>query len=90
MRESLIEKKAVAQAKDKGWLSIKLSGAGDKGKPDRVFLKDGRAVFIEFKQKGKRPTKLQELWLERLREKGFTACVVDDVANIEVILEGMK
>lgn len=78
MRESAIEKAVVASAKAAGWIALKLNGPGDKGKPDRLFLKDGRAVFVEFKAPGKRPTALQAQYMERLQAAGFPAVVVDD------------
>ena len=86
MRESAIEKAVVASAKAAGWIALKLNGPGDKGKPDRLFLKDGRAVFVEFKAPDKRPTALQEQFLERLRAAGFSAVVVDDADAGRVML----
>jgi len=63
--------------------------ANPAGFPDWVFvLPKGRsvlrvdgsiiadppgAIFIEMKRPGKRPTKLQQAWLDRLRLDGFTA-----------------
>ena len=79
MRESTVEKAVCRHAEACGWMVLKLGGAGDRGKPDRLFLKDGRALFIEFKAPGKRPTALQARYLERLRAAGFSAVVVDDV-----------
>lgn len=89
MRESTIEKEVCAYAKTQGWLVFKLNGAGDRGKPDRLFLKGGRAVFAEFKAPGKRPTALQAHYLERLRAAGFAAVVIDDVgAGYDLINRG--
>lgn len=80
MRESLIERKVTAYAERQGWMSYKLNGAGDRGKPDRLYLKAGRAVFVEFKAPGRRTTALQDKQLSKLRELGFAAYVIDDVA----------
>lgn len=44
--ESAIEADACQRARDDGWLVMK---AGENGWPDRVFLKDGVTVWIEFK-----------------------------------------
>ena len=78
MRESQIEKAVCVYAKARGWLSIKLAGPGDRGKPDRLFLaKGGRVKFIEFKAPGKKPTLLQADTLDRLWAFGFEVHVVD-------------
>lgn len=81
MRESAIEKKISEHAKAKGWLVLKMSGAGDRGKPDRLFLRDGQAVFMEIKAPGKTPTALQERWLTSLIDQGFTATWTDNAED---------
>ena len=49
-----------------------------EGWPDRLLLYRGEVLFIEYKQKGEKPTKLQ-LWMhEKLRAQGFRVEVVDD------------
>ncbi len=78
MRESTIEKKVCDYAKSLGWLVEKFRPITN-GYPDRIFLKDGRVFFIEFKAKDKTPTKLQHYRIEALRQSGFNAYVVDDV-----------
>ena len=79
MRESTIERAVCAYAKTKGCLTLKLSGQNQKGQPDRMFLRDGRVMFIEFKAPGKRPSALQSRWLERLTEHTFHAACCDDI-----------
>lgn len=88
MRESHVEKAVCAFATRHGWITLKLNGAGARGKPDRLFLKDGRAVFAEIKAPGKRPTALQARFIERLRAAGFTAAVIDSVEAGEALLAG--
>jgi hypothetical protein len=79
MRESTIEQAVCAYAKAKGCLSLKLAGQNQKGQPDRMFLWDGRVIFIEFKAPGKRPTALQARWIERLNANDFHAWYCDDI-----------
>lgn len=81
MRESAIEKKICDHAKAKGWLVLKLSGANDRGKPDRMFLRNGQVVFMEIKAPGKTPTALQERWLNSLIDQGFTAVWTDNAED---------
>lgn len=48
------------------------------GLPDRLYLlPGGRALFVEFKSTGKKPTKIQEHIIDRIRRVGFTVMVVD-------------
>ena len=79
MRESTIERAVCAYAKTKGCLTLKLSGQNQKGQPDRMFLFQGRVMFIEFKAPGKRLTALQARWLDRLSEHTFHTACCDDI-----------
>jgi len=79
MRESTIEQAVCAYAKSKGCLSLKLSGQNQKGQPDRMFLYNGRILFVEFKACGKQPTALQARWLDRLTDQGFLTACCDDI-----------
>lgn len=79
MTESQIERAACAFAKENGIAVLKLSGPSDRGKADRLFMKNGKTIFIEFKAKGKVPTKLQERFLEDRRADGFFAEYTDSL-----------
>lgn len=80
MTEAQIEKRVSEHAKRKGWLVYKFQSPAQRGVPDRIFLKDGRAMFIEFKAPGKRATKQQLATHEKFREQGFDVFVIDDVS----------
>lgn len=90
MSESTIETAVCKYAKGMGWKNMKLSGAHDRGKPDRMFLRKGVAVFVEFKDNGKKPTALQNKWLLDLRELGFRSTWVDNVADGKRFFDSMK
>jgi Holliday junction resolvase len=79
MREATIERAVCAYAKAKGCLVMKLAGPNQKGQPDRMFIKDGRVLFIEFKAPGKLPTALQMKWIDDLYKQGMTATFVSNV-----------
>jgi hypothetical protein len=81
MRESTIERAVCARAKQLGCMVIKLNGPGQRGLPDRMILRDGRALFIEFKAPGKKPTTLQLKTRDKLLALGFIATVIDDKDN---------
>ena len=77
--EKDVEKKVRDWAQKNGLLSIKLSSQHSRGQPDRMFLNTkGQVMFIEFKKPGGQPTKLQEMWLETLEERGFVVMLCDD------------
>lgn len=77
MRESAIEKKVCNYASDKGWLAFKCTGL--KGVPDRIFHKNGKTFYIEFKREGGKPTKLQRVFIKRLMEQSIPVFVIDSV-----------
>jgi len=79
MRESTIEKAVCAYAKAKGCLIIKLAGQNQRGQPDRLFIRAGRCLFVEFKAPGKHPTALQLKWLDKLNDQGMAVAWCDDI-----------
>ena len=59
------------------------------GIPDLLCVKDGRAVFLEVKQPGKKPTPLQEQRMHEIRTiGGAVAEVVTSKHEAERILTG--
>lgn len=86
MLESYIERRVCDYAKRLGWLVRKLQWIGRHGAPDRLFIKAGRIVFIEFKAPRKKPTKNQEQEIARLRAEGCEVYVVDDIEEGKFIL----
>lgn len=85
-QERFIERKVTDYAVKKlGWLSRKLQWIGRHGAPDRVFIRLGKLIFIEFKQFKKKPTEHQALEHERLRGAGMDVYVIDSIeAGIEL------
>lgn len=86
MRESYIEKKVCDYAVTLGWVHYKFSSPGNKGVPDRILLRKGRIIFIEFKATGKEPTKLQFYIHKIIRRLGFKVYVVDDIEVGKLLL----
>lgn len=81
MRESTIERAVCDYAKANGCLVMKLAGPNQKGQPDRMFIRNGKVLFMEFKAPGKKPTALQEKWLADLRRQGCVAMMCDDIGD---------
>jgi hypothetical protein len=87
MRESYIEKQVVDYAKSRGWFVRKLQWIGVDGAPDRIFIKDGVVVFIEFKAPGKKPKLRQEQEAEIIRYHGVGVYVVDAIGYGKSVLD---
>ena len=81
MLERDIEHKVTDIAKKKGWLTFKFVSPAQRGVPDRIFMKDGRIVFIEFKAPGKKPTELQDHIMRKMVDAGCEVHVCDSVED---------
>ena len=79
MSEAQIEKKVCEWASENSVLAIKFTPMGSTGWPDRVFLYQGRVLFIEFKAPGKKARPLQEERAKQLRAQGFITEVHSNV-----------
>ena len=77
-----------------GCMHLKLVMWGRVGWPDHLYLYHGRVLFIEFKQAGERPRKIQEYIHERIRKHGFDVIVVDNNTDgrtaIDNLTQGFK
>ena len=58
-----------------GWFVINLIRTSKNGIPDLLCLKDGKAVFIECKEKTDTLKPLQEFRIKQLIEMGFEAYI---------------
>lgn len=85
MLERDVEKKVCAYAKEKGWMPFKFVSPGNAGVPDRLFLRDGKVIFIEFKAPGKISTPIQRVQQDRIRRLGFEVYVCDSVEDGKLI-----
>jgi hypothetical protein len=88
MLESYIERRLVEYVKSLGGLCIKLDAQSYSGIPDRMIILPHKILFVELKQKGKKPRPLQEVWIERLRKLNQEVIVIDEVTQIPRISEG--
>lgn len=88
MTESQLERKVTQWCKNRGLLTYKFVSPNNRGVPDRIIISNGRILFLELKQPGKKPTKLQEYELERLRKAGCRVSWVDNWYDAETMLCG--
>jgi len=80
MLERDVEKRVKAYAESKGWLTRKWTSPGHAFVPDQIFITpQGKVIFVEFKQEGKKPTAGQEREHHRLRQQMVAVWVIDSV-----------
>jgi len=86
MLESRIESACCSYAtKAHGVKNLKLSGL--IGIPDRLFMLNGLAMFIEFKQFGQTSRAIQKYVQSTLINNGFQVFEIDSVEDFKLILE---
>lgn len=85
--EKDIEKAVCAYAKTLGMLCYKFTSPSRMSVPDRLFItKAGVVFFVEFKRRGSKPTPAQEVEINKIRTKGVSVYVVDNVEDGKKIL----
>lgn len=87
MRERDIEAYLRDQVKAAGGRAYKFESPGNAGVPDRlVLLPGGRAVFVELKAPGRKPTPLQLAQAQKIRRLGFAVEVIDSKQGVDEFL----
>lgn len=81
IRERDIEKKVTDWAKKNSWLTYKFVSPSNRGVPDRVFIRAGIIIFIEFKAPGKTATPLQAQTIKKMQAHGCEVYVCDNVES---------
>lgn len=84
--EKKLEKRCTDIAKANGWYTRKWSSPSSRGVPDRIFIKEGNVVFIEFKAPGNVLTELQRHELQAICSHGANASWCDNVETFKTRL----
>lgn len=84
--EDVLETAVCAEAIRTGWFVRKIAWLGRRGAPDRVFIADGRTVWIEFKAPDGHVDPAQEMEHKRMRAAGAEVHVVRTVDAAQRIL----
>ena len=80
MLEKDIENALVRKVKKLGGMCEKFTSPGRRSVPDRIItLPNGKIVFVEVKNTGKKPTDLQLRDHERRRALGCDVRVIDNM-----------
>lgn len=86
MVEAEVEGTVVGKAERAGWFVRKIAYVGRRAAADRLFIKGGRTVWIEFKRPGKTARPGQALEINRMKGAGAEVHVVDRVEDGLAIL----
>ena len=82
--EKAIEKYLIEQAEANGLLCLKYSNPNMVGYPDRLLvLPGGSVVWVELKSKGRKPTKIQQMRIAGLRNRGHYGWVIDNRKSVD-------
>ena len=86
-RESKIEREFCKKAKLRGWKVVKFNTTSENGWPDRLCIKNGVHVYIEFKREGEEPEPHQYAKIAELKRIG---CNVEWFYSVEGALEFLR
>ena len=89
--EKTIVANVIAEARRRGWWAMKNHGSAYsvKGLPDILVIKQGRAAWMEVKQPGKHPSRIQEHLMRVLSAAGCPVVVVRSVGDAKEFLEAI-
>jgi len=87
-KEKDLERKLTKLVKLNGGWALKFLPTLVSGLPDRiVLLPEGKLFFAEIKETGKKPSRIQDVVIGKIRELGFRVEVVDSSEQIHQILQ---
>jgi len=86
--EKDVEAALVRHAKKKNMLSYKFTSPSCRGVCDRIFISEGRVLFMEIKRSSGRLTDLQIRHQETLKKHGANAVVVYGIEQGKEVLDG--
>ena len=84
MLEREIEEKVVNYAKKRKFRADKNK---TRSLPDRTFISPtGNIFYVEFKRKGKSPTKLQQITINDLLSRSVKVFIIDDLEQGKLLI----
>jgi len=88
--ESHNTSEAHKYAERRGWFTFKVESPTFNGLPDRMYLRRGRYVWIEWKRPGRGETGLSAIQVVRIREMREHGAEVYVMDNMEEFMELMR
>lgn len=77
--ERNIEMNVVRHARLTGWWTAKFSSPAKAHVPDRIFIRNGVVIFIEFKATGAVARPAQLARIKEMRNKGAVVFIIDNM-----------
>lgn len=94
MLESVLQRKIQKYLKDNLPNAVVWKNHGNQysviGLPDIMCVYKGKIICIEVKIQGNKPTKLQEVTLQKLKEAGAIVGVAYSVQDVKKMLKNIK
>lgn len=85
--EKAIERYLFDCVKMAGGVCLKYSNPNMAGYPDRVaIMPNGVTVWVELKSQGKKPSKLQVIRIESMRQLGHKVYVIDSKQGVDLMM----
>lgn len=86
-RESRIERKAKLLAQQLGWFQVKVEKTSVRGFPDRLFIRNGKTIYVEFKNETGRLSEEQVRVITQMREHGAWVYVISTLEEANAIFK---
>jgi hypothetical protein len=91
MTRSKLESDIVSEAHDyaiiRGWWTIKVESPTKNGIPDRLYLRRGVYVWIEWKKPGGTLRPIQVTRIAEMKKHGATVYVFDNLNDAKAVLK---
>ena len=85
--EKAIERYLFDSVKMAGGVCLKYSNPNMAGYPDRVaIMPNGVTVWVELKSQGKKPSKLQVIRIESMKQLGHKVYVIDSKQGVDLMM----
>mgnify|MGYP003651968178 FL=1 len=89
VKESSVEDRVVAYARNKGWFVAKVNFPGIRGAADRLFIGHGVTMFMEFKRpKGGKVSPLQLRFKDKMHAQKVSVWFVHNAEEGKTLLDG--
>lgn len=84
--EADVEDAVVTWARRRDWYVRKFKHPGRRSAPDRLFIRNGRVLFIEFKRLGNVPSEAQWIEIHDLEDAGADVIWLDSIDDAKACL----
>ena len=85
--EKAIERYLSDCVREAGGVCLKYSNPNMAGYPDRVaIMPNGVTVWVELKSQGKKPSKLQVIRIESMKQLGHKVYVIDSKQGVDLMM----